>query len=353
LTLRALAQSAVLILLAAIGVVGLLPLEEMYPGRLPYARFRGLLDGEPTTVWLGSTSSSAHEVPVRIRFEMEEGTFRAAYPEMGPGGYLVGGRRGDYRLRLPADRTLRLDPMGGRGRYDVAIGWAGHPLAPSTRRVAALSLLAGMAFGLFWSKSSRARTRAWTRALAAWAPRGWGWRQWTTLVLWGLVSGVVLYGIVHEFGHTLVPRLAGIAPSRVVWTVFGGEEPHVEYRVTLGAGIRAGMSAGGTLFPSVVALGLLAIWYPGRRRHSDAMAILLLVPAVGFLFANVSGLVDAVRYLSGDHPGHMATLGEYLGLGLWGTALLCAAPLVLTLGAYGGLARELRRLRTEGDRSTP
>jgi hypothetical protein len=81
------------------------------------------------------------------------------------------------------------------------------------------------------------------------------------------------------------------------------------------------------------------------------VSILLLVPAVGFLFANVSGLVDAVRYLSGDHPGHMATLGEYLGLGLGGTALLCAAPLALTLVAYGFLARELRGLRTEGDPS--
>jgi hypothetical protein len=33
---------------------------------------------------------------------------------------------------------------------------------------------------------------------------------------------------------------------------------------------------------------------------------------VGFLFANVPGPGDAVRYLSGTHPGHMATLGEYL-----------------------------------------
>ncbi len=345
-SLRTLAQTIVLFILAVVGLVGLLPLEEMLPGWLPFARFRGSLDGEPVTVSLGSTSSSADEVPVRVRFEMEEGTFRAAYPEMGPGGYLVGGSRGDYRLRLPAHRTLLLDPMGGRGRYDVAIGWAGHPLAPWGRRVAALSLLAGMIFGLAWSRLSRSQAKAWTAVLADWTPRGWGWRQWVGVVGWGLVTGVVLYGIVHEFGHTIAPQWAGVPPSRVVWTVFSGEEPHVEFSEPLGPGLRAAMTAGGTLFPSVVALALLAIWYPGRRRHPDWLAILLLVPAVGFLFANVSGLGDAVRYLSGQHPGHMATLGEYLGFGLWATALLCAAPLALTLVVYRLLAGELRRRRS-------
>jgi hypothetical protein len=111
------------------------------------------------------------------------------------------------------------------------------------------------------------------------------------------------------------------------------------------------MAAGGTLFPSAVALALLAAWYPGRRRHSDWTAILLLVPALGFLFANVSGLVDAVRYLAGRHPGHLATLGEHLGLGPGGTALLCATPLALTVLAYSLVGGELRRLRARGESS--
>jgi hypothetical protein len=95
----------------------------------------------------------------------------------------------------------------------------------------------------------------------------------------------------------------------------------------------------------VVALALLATWYWRRRQHSAWTTIFLLVPAVGFLFANIAGPWDAVRYLSGTHPGHMATLGEYLGLGRIGTALLCAAPFGITVAAYGLLLGELRRTR--------
>ena len=72
------------------------------------------------------------------------------------------------------------------------------------------------------------------------------------------------------------------------------------------------------------------------------------MPVVGFLFANVSGPINAIRYLSGAHPGHMATLGESLGYGRAGTALLCAAPIAITIAAYWFLMRELRRLRVWG-----
>lgn len=345
---RFLGQYGVVILLLVLAVVLLLPLEELFPGWLPYARFRGTLDREPVTLSLASTSSSAEEVDVRIRFEMEEGVFRAAYPEMDPRGYLVGGPQGDYRLRLPSQKDLLLDPMGGRGRYDVGIGWEGHPLAPSIRRATGLSMLGGMIFGFVWTRLPRSRARPWAEGLASWMPRGWGWRQWTAVLGWGLVCAGLLYGIVHEFGHTIVPRMAGVPPSRVVWTIFSGEEPHVEFAVSLSGGVKAGMAAGGTLFPSVVALALLGAWYGRRREHSDWASILLLVPVVGFLFANVSGPIDAVRYLSGQHPGHMATVGEYLGLGLWGTALVCVAPIGITIGAYWFLARELRGLSWNG-----
>lgn len=342
--LRSLKQYGVVILLLAVAVVLLLPLEQLFPGRLPYARFRGTLDGEPVILSLASTSSSAREVQVRIRFEMDEGVLRAAYPEMGPRGYLVRGSRGDYRMRLPREKKLLLDPMGGRGRYHVGVGWQWHPFGPWTRRITALGMLGGMLFGVLWNRRASA-VLAWTQRVATWAPRGWGWRHWTLVFVWGLVSGVVLYGVVHEFGHTIVPRLYGVSPSRVVWTILSGEEPHVEFPLVLNDGLRVGMTAGGTLFPSVVALALLGVWYGWCRDSSDWASILLLVPAVGFLFAHVSGPIDAIRYLNGDHPGHMATVGEYLDLGRWGTALLCASPILLTIGAYLFLARVLRRPR--------
>jgi hypothetical protein len=345
---RSLAQAGIVVFIVALVVFLLLPWESLWPGRLPYTRFQGTLDGEPVTVSLSSTSSTAETVRVRIRFEMEEGVFRAAYPEMGPRGYLVGGPKGDYLLRLPRDRELLLDPMGGRGRYDVEIGWAGHPLAPAMRRVMAFSMLGGMVLGLAWRRLPRRRLRAWGEGLASWMPRGFRWPHGVAIAAWALVSGSVLYGVVHELGHTIVPWLNGTPPSRVVWTVFSGEEPHVEYAVAQTGGVRAGSAAGGTLFPSVVALVLLGVWYWRRRDASAWTSILLLVPVVGFLFANVSGPYDALRYLSGQHPGHMATLGEYLGCGRIGTALLCASPLVLTIAVYWLLVGELRRARPRG-----
>jgi hypothetical protein len=334
----------VVLAVAAI-VLLLLPWESLWPGRLPYARFRGTLDGEPVTLSLASTSSTAETVRVRIRFEMEEGVFRAAYPEMGPRDYLVGGPKGDYPLKLPRDRELLLDPMGGRGHYDVAVGWAHHPLGPGMRRVMAFSMLVGLVLGLVWPRLPQSRTEVWLENAASWIPRGFRWPHGVAIAVWALVSGIVLYGLVHEFGHTIVPRLAGVPPSRVVWTIFSGEEPHVEYSEPLGGWVSAGSAAGGTLFPSVVALALLAIWYRKRRQHSAWTTILLLVPVVGFLFANVSGPWDAVRYLGGTHPAHMATLGEHLGLGPIGTAFLCAAPLGITVAVYGLLLGELRRAR--------
>jgi hypothetical protein len=131
----------------------------------------------------------------------------------------------------------------------------------------------------------------------------------------------------------------------VVWTLFSGEEPHVEHAEQLHGWVRAGSAAGGTLFPSVMALALLGAWYWRRREASAWLSILLLVPIVGFLFANVSGPYDAVRYLNGEHPAHMATLGEYLGYGRFGTALVCASPLVLTIAVYWLLLGEARRVR--------
>ncbi len=335
-------QVGIVTLVVAVAVFLLLPWETLWPGRLPYARFQGFLDREPVTVPLSSTSSSADTVRVRIQFEMEEGTFRAAYPEMGPGGYLVGGEQGDYQLRLPRNRLLLLDPMGGRGRYDVTMGWSNHPLAPSIRRLVAISMLAGLLAGLVLPKVARAR--AWPERLVSRIPRAFRWQHGVAIAGWALLQGMLLYGIVHEFGHTVVPHLAGIAPNRVVWTIFSGEEPHVEFAEPLEGWVRAGMTAGGTLLPTVVALGLLTVWFGQRRKLSAWTSIALLVPAIGFLFANVSGPIDAVRYLSGDHPAHMATLGEHLGLGRAGTALLCAAPLGITIVVYWFLWRQLRRV---------
>jgi hypothetical protein len=95
-----------------------------------------------------------------------------------------------------------------------------------------------------------------------------------------------------------------------------------------------------------VALALLGVWYWRRREASAWISILLLVPVCGFLFANVSGPYDAIRYLNGVHPGHMATLGEYLGYGRIATALLCASPLAVTIAVYWLLLGEARRVRS-------
>ena len=137
---RKIIVAGLLLLLAGACIFMLLPLESFWPGALPYAVFGGRLDGRAVEVSLDRTSIDAPEVEVQIEFSMESGTFRAAYPEMGPRSYLVGGRKGDYRLRLPRDKKLLLDPMGGSGSYELTIGSPYHPLSRPARRLLALSI---------------------------------------------------------------------------------------------------------------------------------------------------------------------------------------------------------------------
>lgn len=152
---RKLIMVGLLLLLAGACIFMLLPLESYWPGALPYVELSGRLDGRPVEVSLDRTSTDSPMVEVQIKFSMRSGTFRAAYPEMGPRSYLVGGQEGDHQMRLPRDKKLLLDPMGGSGTYQLTIGSPFHPFSRPARRLLALSILGGLLLGLAYRLAAK------------------------------------------------------------------------------------------------------------------------------------------------------------------------------------------------------
>lgn len=341
--IRAPLSIGLLVVLLGLCVFWLLPLESYWPGALPYAVQSGRLDGRPVEAALDVTSAEGPMVEVQIEFSMQSGTFRAAHPEMGPRSYLVGGKQGDYQLRLPRKKKLLLDPMGGKGSYRLAIGSPYHPLSRPARRLLAFAVLGGLLLGLAWRLLAMRSTR-FREVLKRFALRlhsiGRARIAFSFLVF---LAASLFYSVVHELGHYLGAAACGIEVRHVAWTMFSGESPHVRYATPPTGWADAIADAGGTMLPTLVAWALLGAWFVLRRRLNAYLAILLVVPAVMFLLSNVAGLVDSVRYLAGDHPGHMATLGEQLGLGAPGAVFFCLLPPLLTALAYFLLFRALRK----------
>jgi hypothetical protein len=340
-----------LLFLAGACVFLLLPLESYWPGALPYFVQGGRLDGRPVEVALDRTSIDSPMVEVQIEFSMQSGTFRAAYPEMGPRSYLVGGQEGDYRLRLPREKKLLLDPMGGTGTYELTIGSPYHPLARPARRLLALSILGGLLLGLAYRLAVKRSPRL-KNGLVRFAQRVNTFGR--LKLVFGAAVGVaasLLYSVVHELGHYLGATICGIEVKHAAWTMFSGESPHVRYATQPTGWADAITDAGGTLLPTILAWILLGAWFALRRRLNAYLSMLLLIPPVMWLFSNISGVIDAIRYLAGHHPGHMATTGEQLGLGAPGAVFFCLVPTLLTVLAYLLVYRALRRDRAKATAS--
>jgi len=332
-----------LLLLAVACIFMLLPLERYWPGALPYFVQSGRLDGRAVEVSLDRTSIDAPSVEVQIEFSMESGTFRAAYPEMGPRSYLVGGQEGDFRLRLPRDKKLLLDPMGGSGSYELSIGSPYHPFARPARRLLALSILGGLLLGLFYRLALRRSSRL-KNGLVRFSRRvnAIGRAKILFAAFVGVAASLV-YSVIHELGHYLGATACGIEVKHAAWTLFSGESPHVRYATVPTGWADAISDAGGTLLPTIAAWLLLSAWFALRRRLNAYLSMLLVIPPLMWLFSNISGVIDSVRYLAGHHPGHMATMGEQLGLGAPGAVFFCLVPTLLTLLAYLLVYRALRR----------
>ena len=336
-----------MLLLAGACIFMLLPLESYWPGSLPYVELSGRLDGRPVEVSLDRTSADSPMVEVQIEFSMQSGTFRAAYPERGPRSYLVGGQEGDDQLRLPRDKKLLLDPMGGSGSYQLTIGSPFHPFSRPARRLLALSILGGLLLGVSYrlgAKRSPRLKNGLTRLALRVNAIG---RAKIVFAAAVAVAAALLYSVVHELGHYLGATICGIEVKHAAWTLFSGESPHVRYATQPTGWADAISDAGGTLLPTILAWLLLGAWFALRRRLSAYLSMLLAVPAVMFLFSNISGVIDAIRYLAGHHPGHMATIGDQLGLGAPGAVFFCLVPTLLTVLAYLLVYRSLRRDQKE------
>lgn len=334
-----------LAILAACLFFLIVPPEKIWPGRLPFASFKGKFTSEPVSIPLASTSIQGENIPLQVKISMQFSTCEVKLASQSEGDLLFTMGRGNWRQNLPADETLVLDPKGFSGSYNVFVGYPFHPLAPIWR----ISLLGGLALGivvalvllLFPGAMRRLKGREKKMPDA---------RKIITVGAILLVSSF-LYSIVHELGHVVFGLMAGGTLRRVVWTIFFLEEPHVEFSFLPQGWGSAWMSAGGMILPTLVGLSLVALWLVFRKKLPFFASALVLVPGMSLLLGNIGGLIEATAYLAGGPAPHMIPMGIQLGLGVFGTALFSCLPFALTAAAYVLVLRALRKPRHEDSAS--
>jgi len=149
------------------------------------------------------------------------------------------------------------------------------------------------------------------------------------------ISGL-LYSVVHEFGHAIFATVLGGEVRSVTWTIFSGQEPHVSYNY-LPDHARPWSSAGGYLFPTIIALLLVTTWLFFAHHLSRLWSLLLLIPSVIFLLCNFGSVFELFSKNS-----HMRRVANYVGVGRPGEVLLALALVSLSLGVYWGIWRRFK-----------
>lgn len=130
-----------------------------------------------------------------------------------------------------------------------------------------------------------------------------------------VVSGL-LYSVVHEFGHFIFAVALGGTVGSVTLTIFSNAEPHVSYS-HLPANAAPWAWAGGYLFPTALALVLIAAWYSRRRWLSSLSASILLIPAATMLLCNLGCIPELF-----EPNSHVGKFTSYYGMGKMGEALV-------------------------------
>ncbi len=313
--------------LAALAGV-LVPGEDWPLAWVRYRQYKGEFAGQP--VVLIPPSIGRETVPLDYYIQMTSGVCQIAW--INPTGQVIHdttmGRGYAVRQALSAGERLQLDPNSNEGRYVVRMGLRGHLLSPSLWRRLGAGTLAGMtALGLVSLLRHRHRM-LWLRTLR---PRLTA-RQWLVSIAFGVFASAILYPTVHESGHALAGLALGGRLERVVFTGLSGDTPHVKSSY-LPDGARPWMNAGGVFLPILVAYGLLAVWFGLGRRLSVFRQVLLLTPAVLFLFSGF-GIDD-----------HLRGMAEQLGCRGQGSILLVKTiPAWLALAAYAAIGRRVWRL---------
>lgn len=156
------------------------------------------------------------------------------------------------------------------------------------------------------------------------------------LAIVAVLSGTVIYPVVHEGGHFLAGRLQGIEARDAVWTVWGGR-PHVSFGPTPAHAI-PWISAGGMILPTVLGILLMVIWFAASQRISFVVGAVLWIPGLVLLSGNLGAIVE----LASSSHSHMRPLAAHFAMS--GTAALVfqVSPASLSVLLFVFFARRLR-----------
>ncbi len=308
--------SVVLLLLA------LLP-QKYIPERLaPCVAVKGRFLGEP--ILLRTPKSGKPEVAAKIRIKMDRGFCRGSVQHGSKLSGLFNAREGTCRAQVPTGSELVLDPQGQTGGYAVTLGpeW----LSPKARR----SVLLPLAFSMVavFVLAGRATSALTTARI----------RRVFFLVGLSVISGLLLYPILHEGGHMIFGMLFGARPdwSGVVWTCLSGEEPHGSFGY-LPKSAAPFADAGGHTLPTLAAALLLLIWKFTRKQASWALSAVLVTLPVLLLLSTLGCLFELYQNT------HMDALAVHLELTGPLRIIVSLSPLLVAAAAYVWLGFVYRR----------
>lgn len=304
-------------------VIGVIPQRNIPEQLAPVLSVKGKFEGKPIHVRAPGTGKRL--LPATVSIAMDRGVCQVSLKTGTTRTQLCRMGAGNVRVQAAAGSELLLDPQGNTGDYAIALGPEWHPLGPKTRRFVLLPMAITLAVGFVL----RGKIQSQLVQLGA--------KRACFLAGLAVISGLVLYPVIHEFGHILSGMICGAKPdwAAVVWTPLRGEEPHAAFSY-LPQGAGPLMSAGGTLLPTVAALVLLATWKLINRRVSwYVSAVLVGLPGLW--------LISTLGCLFELHQNtHMDALAVDLGLKGPLRVLFSVSPLLVAAAAYAWLGMEYR-----------
>lgn len=296
------------------------------PQRLtPFVGAKGMFTGEPVRL---PAPEGRSELSTSIKVKMDKGMCLVSLEHGIAPTELFRMGEGSWSGRIPSGSSLFLDPHGNAGKYDVTIGPEWHPLAPKARRFVLLPIAIGMIVASMFLGTSGSKIKK------------SGAKRLTFFAATVVISGLVLYPVVHEGGHMMLGMLFGAIPNwdDVVWTPLSGVEPHVSF-IYISESAVPFMAAGGYIVPTLVALLLLLIWRFIHKNASWYVSAALVSIAVLFLFSTVGCLFELYQ------DTHMDALSVHLGL-TGPLRIACSlSPLFVAIIACSWLGTKLRKFK--------
>ena len=156
------------------------------------------------------------------------------------------------------------------------------------------------------------------------------------LAIVAVLSGTVIYPVVHEGGHFLAGHLQGVEARDAVWTVWGGR-PHVSFGATPAHAI-PWINAGGMILPTVVGILLMVIWFAVSQRVSFVVGAVIWIPGLVLLSGNLGAIAESAS----SSYSHMRPLGAHFGLSGAAAFIFQASPALLSVLLFVFFVRRLR-----------